>query len=168
PCLAPGLAAPIPAVLEDLARIDTATVTTDPVLSAIPGLVFDYDAALTRSVGIARQLTRAGLLTREDCAQAERLLARQQHTTKIVNNGHFYPSNLIVQPAGRIVVLDWETYNLNSPFHTVDHPENVAAVFYAHMWGNPAWQAAYRKALQQRLGFSAASFAKGIVIKALE
>jgi hypothetical protein len=75
---------------------------------------------------------------------------------------------LIVQPTGRIVVIDWETYNPNSPFHTVDHPENVAAVFYAHMWGNPAWQAAYRDALRQRLGFSPAGFAKGVLIAALE
>jgi hypothetical protein len=42
------------------------------------------------------------------------------------------------------VISDWETCNSNSPFHTIDHPENVAAVFYAHMWGNPPWQAAYR------------------------
>jgi hypothetical protein len=163
-----GLAAAIPAILEDLAHIDTACVTADPVLSKIPGLVFDHDAALAHSAGIARQLTRAGLLTREACAHAERLLAHQQHTPMIVNNGDFYPRNLIVQPTGRIVIIDWETYNPNSPFHTVDHPENVAAVFYAHMWGNPGWQAAYRNALHQRFGFSTASFAKGVVIGALE
>ena len=52
------------------------------------------------------------------------------------------------------MIVDWETYNPNSPFHTVDHPENVAAVFYAHMWGNPAWQATYRDALNRRFGFS--------------
>ncbi len=46
-----------------------------------------------------------------------------------------------------------ETCNPNSPFHTVDHPENVAAVFYAHMWGNAAWQAAYRNDLNARFGF---------------
>lgn len=166
--LGPDLAAAIPAILEDLARIDTACVTTDPVLSKIPGLVFDHDAALARSAGIARRLTGAGLLTREACAHAERLLAHQQHTPMIVNNGDFYPRNLIVQPTGRIVIIDWETYNPNSPFHTVDHPENVAAVFYAHMWGNPGWQAAYRDALHQRFGFSTASFAKGVVIQALE
>jgi aminoglycoside phosphotransferase (APT) family kinase protein len=166
--LGPGLAAAIPAILQDLARIDTACVTTDPVLSKIPGLIFDHDAALTRSAGIARQLTRAGLLTREHCAHAERLLAHHQHTTMIINNGDFYPRNLIVQPTGRIVIIDWETYNPHSPFHTVDHPENVAAVFYAHMWGNPGWQTAYRSALHQRFGFSTASFAKGVVIQALE
>jgi hypothetical protein len=64
--------------------------------------------------------------------------------------------------------LTGETFNPNSPFRTVDHPENVAAVFYAHMWGNPAWQAAYRQALRQRFGFSLASFAKGVLIGALE
>ena len=46
--LGPGLAAAVPAVLEDLARISTATVLTDLALSAIPSLVFDHDAALTR------------------------------------------------------------------------------------------------------------------------
>jgi aminoglycoside phosphotransferase (APT) family kinase protein len=166
--LGPSLAAAIPAVLADLARIDTSCVTTDPVLSTIPGLVFDHTASLTRATGLARQLTRAGLLSPEDSAQAERLLAHQQHTPMIVNNGDFYPRNLIVQPTGRIVIVDWETYNPNSPFHTIDHPENVAAVFYAHMWGNPVWQAAYRGALHQRFGFSPASFAKGVVIQALE
>ena len=166
--LGPGLAAAIPAILEDLARIDTAFVTTDPVLSKIPGVIFDHDTALARSAGIARHLTRAGLLTRDQCAHAERLLAHPQHTPMIVNNGDFYPRNLIVQPTGRIVIIDWETYSPNSPFHTVDHPENVAAVFYAHMWGNPGWQAAYRDALSQRFSFSETSFAKGVVIQALE
>jgi hypothetical protein len=66
------------------------------------------------------------------------------------------------------VVVDWETYNHNSPFHTVDHPENVAAVFYAHIWANPTWQAAYRNVLNQRFSFSETSFAKGVVIQALE
>jgi hypothetical protein len=54
--LGTGLAAVIPAVLEDLARIDTCRVTSDPVLAHIPGLVFDHVAALTRSAGIASRL----------------------------------------------------------------------------------------------------------------
>jgi hypothetical protein len=166
--LGTGLAAAIPAVLQDLGRIDTRRVTSDPVLAQIPGLVFDHAAALTRSAGIAGRLTRAGLLSHENCGNAERLLAHQQRTSMIVNNGDFYPRNLIVQPSGRIVIIDWETYNPHSPFHTIDHPENVAAVCYAHMWGNPAWQATYRNALHERFGYSPASFAKGVVIAALE
>lgn len=162
------LAARIPVVLEDLARIDTARVTTDPVLSAIPGLVFDHAAAFTRSAGIARRLAQAGLLSHDDYARTERLLAYEQHTPMIVNNGDFYPRNLIVLPTGRIVIVDWETCNPNSPFHTIDHPENVAAVFYVHMWGNPAWQAAYSNALNERFGFSETDFTKGVVIQALE
>ncbi len=58
-----GLASAIPAVLEDLARIDTRRVTSDPVLAHIPGLVVDHTAALTRSAGTAHRLTRAGLLS---------------------------------------------------------------------------------------------------------
>jgi hypothetical protein len=162
------LADTVAAILEDLGRIDTTPVIEDPVLSKLPGLVFDHAAALTRSAGIARQLTRAGLLAGEYCARAERLLARRQHTPMIVNNGDFYPRNLIIRPGGRIVIIDWETWNANSPFHTVDHPENVAAVFYVHMWGNPAWQAAYREGLSERFAFSPASFAKGVLIQALE
>jgi len=163
-----ALAGTIAAILADLAGIDTTPVTDDPVLSAIGGLVFDHAAALTRSAGIARRLTGAGLLSGEDCARAGRLLAYRQHTPMIVNNGDFYPRNLIIRPGGRIVIVDWETWNPGSPFHTIDHPENVAAVFYVHMWGNPAWQAAYRAALSGRFAFSPASFAKGVVIAALE
>lgn len=166
--LATSMAASIAAIPEDLARIDTACVTADPVLSKIPGLAFDHAAALTRSARTARKLTRARLLSREDCATAGQLLAHHQHTPMIVNNGDFYPRNLIMLPGGRIVIIDWETYNANSPFHTIDHPENVAAVFYAHMRGNPAWQAAYRGALNERYAFSQTSFAKGVVIQALE
>jgi aminoglycoside phosphotransferase (APT) family kinase protein len=158
----------IAAILADLAGINTTPVTDDPVLSAIPGLVFDHAAAFTRSAGIARNLARAGLLSGQDCARAERLVAYRQHTPMIVNNGDFYPRNLIVRPDGRVVIVDWETWNPGSPFHTIDHPENVAAVFYVHMWGNPAWQAAYRAALSTRFAFSPASFAKGVVIAALE
>jgi hypothetical protein len=36
------------------------------------------------------------------------------------------------------------------------------------MWGNPAWQAAYRGALSKRFAFSQTSFAKGVVTQALE
>jgi len=86
----------------------------------------------------------------------------------IMNNSDFYPRNLIVQSSGRIVIIDWETYNPNSPFRTVDHLENVAAVFHAHVWGNPAWQATYCNALSERFGYSTTSFAKGVVIAALE
>jgi hypothetical protein len=166
--LAVTLAGTIAAVLADLAGIDTTPVTGDPVLSAIGGLVFDHAAALTRSAGITRQLSRAGLLSGEDCARAEQLMGYRQHTPMIVNNGDFYPRNLVVRPDGRIVIVDWETWNPGSPFHTIDHPENVAAVFYVHMWGNPAWQAACRAALHARFAFSPASFAKGVVIAALE
>jgi len=105
------LADTIAAILADLAGIDTTPVTDDPVLSAIPGLVFHRAAALTRSAGIARRLTRAGLLSGEDCARAEQLIAHRQHTPMIVNNGDFYPRNLIVRPDGRIVIVDWETWN---------------------------------------------------------
>jgi hypothetical protein len=162
------LADAIATILADLAGIGITPVTEDPVLSTIPGLVFDHAAALTRSGGLARQLTQAGLLSREDCTRAEQLLAYRQHTPMIVNNGDFYPRNLIIRPGSRIVIVDWETWNAHSPFHTIDHPENVAAVFYVHMWGNPAWQAAYRAALSARFAFSPASFAKGVVIAALE
>jgi hypothetical protein len=56
-----ALAASIAAVVQDLAGIDSACVTEDLLLSTIPGLAFDYAAALTRSAGLARELKRAGL-----------------------------------------------------------------------------------------------------------
>lgn len=163
-----NLASTIPAVLEDLARIDPTPVVTDPILSTIPGLVFDHHRAIGRTARIARRLLRGGLVSQRVCANAERVLSHEQRSPMIVNNGDFYPRNMIVRPTGRVVVVDWETYNANSPFHSVDHLENVAAVFYVHMWGNPAWQAAYRAALDARFGLADIDFSKGLVIQALE
>jgi hypothetical protein len=54
------LSSSVAAILADLADIDTTLVTEDPVLSTIPGLALDHAAAITRSAGIARQLTQAG------------------------------------------------------------------------------------------------------------
>jgi hypothetical protein len=163
-----ALADAIAVILADLSGIDTAPVTDDPVLSAIPGLVFDHAAALTRSAGIARQLTRAGLLSGEDCVSAGQLLACRQHTPMIVNYGDFYPRNLIIWPGGRIVIVDWETWNLSSPFHAIDHPEKWPRSSTSTCGEIPAWQAAYRAALSERFAFSPAGLAKGVVIAALE
>lgn len=68
-----GLAARIPVVLQDLAAIDTAAVTTDPVLSKIPGLGFDHAAALRRSAGIAREAALGKHRTSERRAGARKL-----------------------------------------------------------------------------------------------
>lgn len=62
-----GLAASIPAVLADLACIGTTQVTTDPVLSKIPGLAFDHAAALLgddkSAAGAGRLAGRAVLVS---------------------------------------------------------------------------------------------------------
>jgi hypothetical protein len=64
-----------------------------------------------------------------------------------------------------VVPIDWETWVANSPFYVLDHPENVAAVAFAHMWGNEPWRAAFARALAahsgiERPGFTKASFSK--------
>ncbi|MGH7666124.1 MAG: hypothetical protein ACREN1_02255 [Candidatus Dormibacteria bacterium] len=163
-----GLAARIAVVLEDLAQIDTVRLTDDPEFMKISAVAFDHAGAHSRSLSISHRLTAAGLLSPQDGMRTERLLEHQQQSPMILNNGDFYPRNLIVLPTGRIVIIDWETYNPNSPFHTIDHLENVAAVFYVHMWGHPAWQAAFADALHDRFDFSEMDFAKGVVIQGLE
>ena len=67
-----------------------------------------------------------------------------------------------------MVLIDWETWNANSPFYVLDHPENVAAVAFAHMWGNEPWRAAFARAVAVHPGFERPGFNKGIVLKALE
>ncbi|MGH8987658.1 MAG: hypothetical protein ACRDXC_03540 [Acidimicrobiales bacterium] len=67
------LAVRIPVVLADLAEIDARRITADPVLSKIPGLVFDFEETLARSTAIARRLVRAGLINPDDCATAVQL-----------------------------------------------------------------------------------------------
>ncbi len=67
-----------------------------------------------------------------------------------------------------MVLIDWETWNANSPFYVLDHPENVADAAFAHMSGNAPWRAAFARALAAHPGFEGPGFNKGIVLKALE
>lgn len=165
--LGQDLALEIPILIEDLSKIDSTYITSDVVLSAIPRLVFDHDEAIENSGALAVKLQKAGLLSEEDLARILSLLRFRQTSETIVNNGDFYPRNFIRRPDGKIVLIDWEVWNERSPFYVVDHPENVAAVPFVHMWGNRQWQDTYVAELHKRFGFDHGSFTKGKIMKAL-
>lgn len=161
------LAYVMPELIEDLSHIDRTSFTHDEQLSQVPNLAFDHQASLKYFGNICLNFTEEGILSEREHAKAEELLHYQQTTDLIVSNGDFYPRNLIFQPDGKVVLIDWEVWNDHSPFFLIDHPENVAAVQYVHMWGNPRWQATFRDELDKHFSFQPKSFDKGIVIKAL-
>jgi hypothetical protein len=162
-----SLAREVPLVIQDLSKIDTAHLSRDPALAEVPHLTYDHETGLEYFYGLAGQLHKSGGLTQRELAKTRTLLNLEQTSGKIVNNGDFYPRNLIKMPSGKIVLIDWETWNSHSPFFVIDHPENVAAVQYVHMWGNRRWQDAYLDELDRHFSFSEESLAKGVVMKAL-
>lgn len=158
----------IPQVISDLSKINIDEFIKSPELNLIENLVFDESSAREYFTGLADIFRKASLLTDEEYGKVIEILATPQTSTKILNNGDFYPRNFIRRPSGKLVLIDWETWNDHSPFFTVDHPENVAAVMYVHMWGNPVWQTAFRRNLTESLSINEASLRKGIVMKALQ
>lgn len=158
----------IPQVISDLSKISIDELMKNPELNLIENLVFDESSAREYFTGLAYIFRKTGLLTDEEYAKVIEILATPQTSTKILNNGDFYPRNFIRRPNGKLVLIDWETWNDHSPFFTIDHPENAAAVMYAHMWGNPVWQATFRHNLVNSLGMNEASLRKVIVMKALQ
>ncbi|MGC1176997.1 MAG: hypothetical protein WA843_02905 [Candidatus Saccharimonadales bacterium] len=157
----------IPLALRDLAKIDPTHISDDETLTNAPHVTFDHTRASDYFYKLAAKLQDAGSLTGKDLAAIKALLSYEQTTDMIINNGDFYPRNFIKRPDGKVVLIDWETWNDHSPFFIVDHPENIAAVQYVHMWGNSEWQNAYQTELSKHFELSKKSFAKGIVIKAL-
>lgn len=162
-----SLAKEIPLVLRDLAMVDPMHILKDGALAGTSNIAFEHTKAAPYFYSLATKLQQAGPLPASTLGRIRALLDLKQTTAMIVSNGDFYPRNLIKMPGGKVVLIDWETWNSHSPFFVVDHPENVAAVQYVHMWGNPEWQAAYLAELDRHFSFSADSLRKGIVMKAL-
>lgn len=159
-----NLASEIPQVLGDLGRIGTEGLD----LEIEKGLVYDAEEAKDYYTNLAALFCRDGLLTQQDVAAIGEILDITQTSSMILNNGDFYPRNFIRRPNGKLLLIDWETWNDHSPFFVIDHPENVAAVMYVHMWGNPEWQTAYRDNLTSDLGLDEQALRKGIMMKALQ
>jgi hypothetical protein len=89
-----------------------------------------------------------------------------QVTRRIVNNGDFYPRNLVKLP-NRMVLVDWGYWpGYRACF--VDYPVNVAAFAFIHMWGNGLWQKEFVHHLREKFGISLDDFRKAVLIKSFE
>lgn len=162
------LAKDIPQVIQDLSRIDTKPFIDNKSLTSTPKFIFDHEEAKLYYTAIADKFLKASLIQSEIYQKILKALDYQQTTELIVSNGDFYARNFIRLPDDKLLLIDWEPWGeYTSPFYMIDHPENVAAVFYAHMWGNPEWQNLYLKELQNGSSFDKMSFKKGVVIKTL-
>lgn len=161
------LAITTPILLKDLAHIDTKYVTNSLLTAKNPKLIFNHDKAEPYFSSIARKIHKLGYISKGELARVIEMLSVKQTTPMIINNGDFYPRNFIKRKDEKIVLIDWETWNKNSPFFIIDHPENVAAVLYVHMWGNKEWQLLYLEELNKHFSLSNESLDKAIIIKAL-
>jgi hypothetical protein len=161
------LSSEIPRLIRELASIDATVITKNERLKNVP-LVFDQ-ATYCSALGTKfEKFFRAGVLDKESIERASELMREPYSSLPIVNNGDFYPRNLIRTPARRIVLIDWEAWNPRSPFYVVDYPENIAAVCFVHMWNNRSWQEQYARHLLSLFSMKERDFQKAILIKSLE
>jgi hypothetical protein len=120
-------------------------------------LSFQKRKTLAVSIGISDdQFTQA----------AEFINGGFQLKCRIVNNGDFYPRNLVKLPH-RMVVVDWG-YWTGYRACFVDYLVNVAAFAYIHMWGNGPWQHEFAHDLTETFEITSDDLRKAILIKSFE
>jgi hypothetical protein len=162
------LSTEIPHMLYELSLIDATVVTQNSQLRKIPNLVFDHAKYLNGLDSKFKKFLEGSLLDKNDMAKAAEILQQPYSSSPIFNNGDFYPRNFIYTPEHKIVLVDWEPWNMHSPFYIIDYPENVAAVCFVHMWNNRLWQEKYAITLKKYFPMENNDFQKGILIKSLE
>jgi hypothetical protein len=162
------LSVEIPGILHELSTIDSEVALDNKELQTIPRFIFNTEQYLPEFDTIADRLISNGLLQKEETDQARDLIRQSFPSPLMINNGDFYPRNFIRTSDKKIVLIDWETWNANSRANIVDHPENIAAFCFVHMWNNLEWQKNYVKELQKRFDMKKEDFQRAILIKSLE
>ena len=162
------LAREISQVIQDLSLIGVENFMANKILASTSKFVFEHQEAKSYYAEIADKFLEASLIDAELHQKILELLDYKQMSKQILSNGDFYARNFIRLITSKLLLIDWEPYGAyTSPFYLIDHPENVAAVFYAHMWGNPEWQELYFNELSKLDTFDKIGFKKGVVIKTL-
>lgn len=163
------LSAEIPEVLYELSQIDVLALLGGNVrLQEIPKLIFNSQEYLLEFEVATKRFFDAGLLERSEIDQAKDSIKKGFASPLLFNNGDFYPRNFIRLPDRRLVLIDWETWNPNSRAYLIDHPENIAALCFVHMWNNEPWQKNYVKELLQRFSMRPEDFQRAVLIKSLD
>ncbi len=162
------LATEIPEILKELATIDIAPIVANEKIQSIPKLTFNTEQYLPEFDILAERIRNTGRLSQEEIDQARVLIQQPFSSPLIFNNGDFYPRNFIRLPDKKIVLIDWETWDGTSRANIIDHPENVAAFCFVHMWNNPVWQKVYIQALKKNIPMKKEDFQRAVLIKSLE
>ncbi len=162
------LSVEIPEILRELSTIAIGTVLDNKKLQNISRFTFNTEEYLPEFDSITNRIVSRGLLEKEESDKAREMIIKKFPSKLMISNGDFYPRNLIRLPDNKLVLIDWETWNTNSPAYIVDHAENIAAFCFVHMWNNPAWQKNYVNELRKRFDMNKEDFQRAILIKSLE
>jgi hypothetical protein len=158
----------VPLVIKDLMIIDVNPILKNTKLSKIDRFAFNHKEYLADFQEHLGRFLNVGALSKEDVEIARSAIQRKFESPPILNNGDFYPRNFIRTKHGRIVLIDWDTWSDKSRANIIDHPENVAAFCFVHMWSNPEWQKEYIRELKDHFGFKKENFQVSIMIKSIE
>jgi hypothetical protein len=163
-----SLSKDVPQIIQDLSKIDISPVQKHPKLKRLQKVQFNHHKYQKDFAKLLKLFCQARLITKAQAKTAAKLVQVPFSSNLILNNGDFYPRNFIKLRSGKIVLIDWETWNNNSRANVVDYLENVAAYCFVHMWGNPKWQKHYVKYLRQYLPMTLRDFQKALLIKSAE
>ncbi|MCH7759476.1 N-acetylneuraminate synthase family protein, partial [Patescibacteria group bacterium] len=116
----------------------------------------------------AKILLQHGWISQEDSNKANELLKYGFKKSKLIfSNGDYYPKNLL-NFKGKIMVIDWETWNTNYRANIVDYIENVVAFTFIHMWNNRLWQIEFLKEVRKYFRIDFRDLRNAILIKSFE
>lgn len=167
--IVPDFASRVVGVVKDFSMVDPKS------LASFNLSMFNFDAWLQDNLPlIAEPLIRRDIVNDDHIKSVRKLLSDQDlfsHSRVVLTNGDFYPRNFIDYPGNKVVVIDWEgrkDYVGDQRNVFFNYIENHIAFFFAHMWGNYAFQRRLLREAAETFSLRARDVQAAVIIKSLE
>ncbi|MBU2634248.1 MAG: M23 family metallopeptidase [Nanoarchaeota archaeon] len=155
-------------VIRDFSKIDTNKVIEYLTEHQIVNFQFDFEEWKKQFINNAKFFLENDFISQKEFHKANKLFGNGFKKSKLIfNNGDYYPRN-ILSYKGKIVVIDWQTWNGNYRANIIDYIENVAAFAFIHMWNNHLWQIEFLKELRKYFKINFKCLRNAILIKSFE
>jgi len=167
--IVPDFASRVVSVVKDFSMVDPKS------LASFNLPMFSFDSWLQGNLPlISEALTRRDIVNDGHIERARELLDDSDlfsHSRIVLTNGDFYPRNLIDYPGNKVLVIDWEgrkDYVGDQRNVFFNYIENHIAFFFAHMWGNYAFQRRLLRDAAEKFNIRPRDMQAAVLIKSLE
>ena len=155
-------------IIYDFSKINLDKVVKHLNKHKVINFQFNFENWKKQFTDKAKILLQHGWISQEDSNKANELLKYGFKKSKLIfSNGDYYPKNLL-NFKGKIVVIDWQTWNENYRVNIVDYIENVVAFTFIHMWNNRLWQIEFLKEVRKYFRIDFKDLRNAILIKSFE